>query len=131
MSVERRCGTEDKPERRRPRLAVDLAATVSGRDSREARVVDLSLVGCLVRSAAALDPGAVVDLQVELPDGRRLRAKTRVAEASIDGDSLPAGGASFLAGVEFLDISAADEILLRAFLAAEAKRRRGAHAAPP
>ena len=130
MTSERRRAVEDKPERRRPRLPVDLAATLGGRDPREARVIDLSPVGCLVRSAAPLDPGAVVDLDVELPDGRRLHAKARVAEASIDGDSLPAGGQRFLAGLEFLDISAADEILLQTFVAAETKRRRGAHAAP-
>ena len=131
MTAERWRSGEDKRERRRPRLPVDLAATVGGRDPHEARVIDLSPVGCLVRCPAALDPGAVVNLDVELPDGRRLHAKARVIEASIDGDSLPSGGHRFLAGVEFLDISATDEILLQAFVAAETKRRRGAHAAPP
>jgi hypothetical protein len=70
-----------------------------------------------------------VDLHVEMPDGR-LRAKARVAEASIDGDSLPTSRDSFLAGLEFLELSATDEIRLRSFVEAEARRRRGAHPAP-
>jgi hypothetical protein len=108
---------------------VDLVATLGGRDPRAVRVVDLSLVGCLVRLEAGLDRGAVVDVHLELPDGR-LRAKARVAEASIDGDSLPADRRSFLAGLEFLELSAADEIRLRSFVAAASKRNKGAHASP-
>jgi hypothetical protein len=129
MGSRRRCGPEDESARRRPRVPVDLAGRLGGRGPRAVRLVDLSLVGCLVRSETALDPGAVVDLQVEMPDGR-LRAKARVAEASIDGDSLPTPRHSFLAGLEFLELSAADEIRLRSFVAGEAKRRRGAHPAP-
>jgi hypothetical protein len=115
--------------RRGRRVPVDLPATVVGRLRRPARVVDLSLVGCLVRSEAALDAGAVVNLQVELPDGP-LEAKARVAAASIDGDSLPGPATQFLAGLEFLALAAADELRLRAFLEAEAKRRRVAHTPP-
>ena len=54
-----------------------------------------------------------------------------MAEASLDGDSLPGPGQHFLAGLEFLGLAAADELRLRAFVEAESKRRRGAHAAPP
>ena len=73
--------------------------------------------------------GAVVDLSIELPDGV-LRTKTRVAETSIDGDSLPGPSPRVLAGLEFLALAAADELRLRAFLDIEAKRRRGAHTPP-
>jgi hypothetical protein len=110
-------------------VVVDLAATLVGRAPRDARVVDLSLVGCLLRSGAALDGGAVVDLQLELPDGT-LRTKARVAAASLDGDSEP-GARQFLAGLEFFGLAAADELRLRSFVAAESRRKKGAHAAPP
>jgi hypothetical protein len=108
---------------------VDLPATLVGRRARAARVVDLSLGGCLLRTEASLDGGTVVDLRVELPDGT-VRTKARVAEASIDGDSLPGPAKHFLAGLEFLALAAADELRLRAYLLAEAKRSRGAHTPP-
>ena len=111
-------------------MPVDLAATLGGREPRVARLVDLSVVGCLVRSETALDGGSLVDLLVELPDGA-LRTKARVAEASIDGDSLPGARQRFLSGLEFFGLAAADEIRLRRFVAAESRRRRGAHPAPP
>jgi hypothetical protein len=115
--------------RRQRRVVVDLPAAVGVRDQREARVVDLSLLGCLVRSAAALDGGAVVDLHFELPDGQ-LRTKARVAEASIDGASLADGRPIFLSGLEFLSLGAAEEARLRRFVEAESRRRRGAHTPP-
>jgi hypothetical protein len=86
-------------------------------------------MGCLVRTEATLDAGAVVDLTIELPDGV-LRTKMRVADASIDGDSLSGPPSRVLAGLEFLALAAADEIRLRAFLDGEAKRSRGAHTPP-
>ena len=110
-------------------MAVDLAAMLGGRCARTARVVDLSLVGCLIRSEAPLDAGAVVDVRVEMPDGL-LQAKARVAESLLDGASLPGERPRFLSGLEFMGIAAADEVRLRAFVAAEAKRGRGAHTAP-
>ena len=123
-------GSHDgRDDRRGRRLAVDLAATLGGRHPRPARVADLSVVGCLVRTDASLVTGAVVDLRVELPDGPR-RTKARVAAASIDGDSLPGPSRHFLAGLDFLALGAADALRLRAFLDAEAKRRRGAHTPP-
>ncbi len=120
---------DGRDDRRGRRVAVDLAATLGGRHPRAVRVVDLSVVGCLVRTEASLVTGAVVDLRVELPDGP-LRTKARVAAASIDGDSLPGLSRHFLAGLDFLALGAADALRLRAFLDGEAKRRRGAHTPP-
>jgi hypothetical protein len=115
--------------RREPRVAVDLAATLVGRASHGARVVDLSLIGCLVRSDASLDGGTLVDLEVELPDGG-LRTKARVAASSLDGDSPPGARPQFLAGLEFFGLAAADELRLRRFVGAESRRRKGAHPPP-
>ena len=120
---------DGRDARRRQRVPVDLPARIGGRPERPARVADLSLVGCLVRTEATLDAGAVVDLSIDLPDGV-LRTKTRVAEASIDGDSLPGPQPRVLAGLQFLALAATDELRLRAFLDAETKRRKGAHAPP-
>ena len=120
---------QERDGRREPRVPVELDAALGGRSPRAARLIDLSLNGCLLRSAAALDPGAVVDLRFELPDGT-LRTKARVAEASVDGDSLPGDEPSFLAGLEFLGLAAADELRLRAFVAEQARRRRSAHTPP-
>jgi PilZ domain-containing protein len=103
-------------------MPVDLTAVVGGRQKKSARVLDLSLVGCLLRTEAALARGAVLDVTLELPDGP-LRTKGRVAEASIDGEA-PPGPQSFLAGIEFLALAASDETRLRVFLDAEIKRRR-------
>ena len=114
-------------------MRVDLAAVLAGRTprpARVARVVDLSRTGCLLRSEAALDGGAVVDLRFQLPDGE-VRTKARVAAASLDGDSLPDGQARFLAGLEFLGLAAADDARLRSFIHDEAKRSRGAHTSAP
>ncbi len=116
--------------RREPRVRVDLAAVLAGRAPRPGRVVDVSRTGCLLRSEAALDGGAVVDLHFELPDGP-VRTKARVAGASLDGDSPPDGRPLFLAGLEFLGLAAADDARLRHFIHAEAKRRRGAHTSAP
>jgi hypothetical protein len=120
---------DGRDERRGRRFPVDLPATLRGRLPRPARVVDLSLIGCLARLDAPLAEGTVVNLSLDLPDGP-LRTKARVAEASIDGGSLPGPPRRFLAGLEFLALAAADEVRLRTFLEAEAKRRRGAHTPP-
>ena len=81
-----------------------------------------------MRTEAALARGAVLDLTLTLPDGP-LRGKGRVVDASLDGET-PPGAPGFLAGLEFLALAAADEARLRAFLEAEAKRRRVAHTPP-
>jgi len=110
-------------------VSVDLCATIAGRTARPAHVLDVSLRGCLLRTELALDPGAVVDVRIDLPDGS-LPAKARVAEASVDGASLPEGG-SFLVGLEFLGLAARDEQRLRTFVEDESKRRRGANTSAP
>jgi hypothetical protein len=69
MSLNGPEGHDGRDARRGRRLPVDLAATLGGRLMRPAHGVDLSLVGCLVRSGAALDAGAGVNLRVDLPDG--------------------------------------------------------------
>jgi len=120
---------DGRDERRGRRLAVDLPAQIGGRSPRAVRVVDLSLVGCLARVETSLDGGAVVDLGLELPDGP-LRTKARVAETSVDGDSLGGPSRHFLVGLEFLALAAADELRLRSFLETHAKRSRGAHTPP-
>lgn len=114
--------------RRGRRTPVDLEAVIAGRAPRRARVADLSVVGCLVRTDAALAKGAVLDLTLTLPDGP-LRAKSRVAESTLDGEAA-SGAPGFLAGLEFLALAAADEARLRAFLELEAERRRVAHTPP-
>ena len=110
-------------------MRVDLPATLAGRFPRPARVVDLSLLGCLVRSDRPLARGAFVDLDLALPDGS-LRVKARVTEASIDGDTLPDARQCFLAGLEFLGLAALDGVRVRSFVDGEWRRRRGAHPAP-
>jgi hypothetical protein len=115
-------GGRDK--RRQRRVIVDLPASVGGRAPQTARVVDASLVGCLLRCEVELDPGAVLDLQIDLPDGP-VRTKARVAQCSLDGHSLP-GPERYLAGLEFLGLAAADGPRLRSFLESEARRRAGA-----
>ncbi len=128
MAAEGGPGPKGGDGRRGPRTPVDLEAVVGGRAPRPARVADLSVVGCLVRLEAALARGAVLDLTLALPDGP-LRVKGRVAEASLDGEA-PPGAPGFVAGLEFLALAAADETRLRAYLEAEAKRRRVAHTPP-
>ncbi len=114
-------GAKNGDGRRGQRTPVDFEVVIGGRSPRSGRVADLSLVGCLVRTGAALDKGAVVDLTLALPDGP-LRVKGRVAEASRDGDA-PPGAEGFLAGIEFLALAAKDEGRLRALLDAEGRRR--------
>jgi hypothetical protein len=122
-------GHGDAEGRRDARLAVDLPARIVARRPGRGRVVDLSLRGALVRGEVALAAGTVVDLTIELPGGA-LSAKARVAEASIDGESLPGPPARFLTGLEFISLAAADEQRLRSFLGGESKRRRGAPSLP-
>jgi hypothetical protein len=117
-------GMDGRESRRGRRVAVDLAASVGGRSPQAVRVVDVSLVGCLGRCYRRHDTGAVIDLQVELPDGP-VRTKARVVQSCLDGQSLP-GPKRHLAGLEFLGLAATDEPRLRAFLESESRRRAGA-----
>ena len=128
MSAEGGPGSKGNDGRRGPRTLVDLEAMITGRGPRRARIADLSLLGCLVKTEAALAGGAVVDLTLSLPDGP-LRVKGRVAEASIDGEA-PSSAPGFLAGLEFMALAAGDEARLRVFLEAETKRRQVAHTPP-
>lgn len=92
-------------------------------------MVDLSVLGCLLRSPAALAGGAVVDLQLELPDGTLL-IKARVAEASVDGSSLATSTPSYLSGLEFLSLGPDEETRLRRFVETQSRRRGFAHPPP-
>jgi len=92
------------------------------------RVVDVSVVGCLVRSDSELAFGAVVDVTLTLPEGP-LRAKARATGSSLDGDA-PPGPPSYLTGLEFLALGPGDEARVRALLEAETKRRRVANTPP-
>lgn len=116
-------GVDGRENRRERRVSVDLPAAVEGRSPREARVVDASLVGCLLRCDTDLDAGAVVDLRLELPDGP-VRTKARVAQSSLDGQSMP-GPPCYLAGVQFLGLAAADEPRLRSFLESQLQEEHG------
>lgn len=115
--------------RRAPRHSVALAASLSGRSPRSVTVIDLSLSGCLVRGDAAFDVGAILDLALTL-EGSPLAVKVRVAETSLDGDSLSESQPRYLAGLHFLSLPAADELRLRSFLESEGRRRRSADTPP-
>jgi hypothetical protein len=88
-------------------------------------VVDLSLTGCLVRGSAALDRGTILDLRLELLP-RPLEVKVRVADSSVEGESLSSGSPHYLTGLEFLGLPAGAAARLGRFLAPERRRRGGA-----
>ena len=127
MALAGRSGTKIDG-RRGQRTPVDLEVLIGGRTARTGKVADLSITGCLVKIGTALARGAVLDLTFTLPDGP-FQVKGRVAEASRDGEA-PVGEEAYMAGIEFLMLAAADEGRLRAFLDAEAKRRRVARTPP-
>ena len=119
-------GKDDGSGRRRaPRLAVAIEASLSGRAPRSVTVIDLSLVGCLVRGDAVFDVGAIFDLALTL-EGSPLAVKVRVAETSLDGDSLSESRPRHLAGLQFLSLPAREATRLRRFLDEERRRRRSA-----
>jgi hypothetical protein len=109
---------------RAPRLATQLAGSLVGRSARPVIVTDLSMTGCLARVNAKLDRGSVQDLTVQLPSGP-LQVKVRVAEASVDGESLAGGEPSFLVGLQFLGTAPEETARLTRFLSAERRRRGG------
>jgi hypothetical protein len=107
--------------RRFVRLATSLPGVLGGRKDRPIEVLDLSLGGCLVRCESRPEPGAILDVRFGLgPEA--FRAKTRVREASVDGEA--AAGTRYLVGLEFLRLSASDQDLLREFLEGQSRRRR-------
>jgi PilZ domain len=117
-------------DRRFTRLSTSLPGTLEGRAPHPIEVLDLSLGGCLVRSEAHPEPGAIVDVRFGLgPEA--FRAKTRVREASLDGETGEAAGPPrYLVGLEFVRLSASDQDLLRQFLESESRRRRGGPRSP-
>ena len=118
----------DTRRRRSPRLAVERDGQLSGRHPRAVKILDLSAAGCLVRTDAPLEPGAILDLELRLgPD--TIAAKVRVSHACIDGAAQPDQPARFLTGLSFLGLSAREEAALRRFLEDERRRRRSADAA--
>jgi hypothetical protein len=119
-----------KRGRRSPRLAIQLPASLLGRGTLAATLVDLSLLGCLVRCDRLLDPGSILDLRLDI-DGRPFTAKVQVAASSVDGASLSEPRKRYLAGLEFLSLPADEELRLRSFLDAERRRRQRARPSPP
>jgi hypothetical protein len=116
--------SEDNEGRRRARrLPVHLEGSLCGRKRREVTLLDMSLTGCLVRCDCRLDTGAILDLSLEMARDPFL-AKVRVTEASVDGSAPQGGPAAYLAGLEFLGLSARDEARLRRFLDDERRRLR-------
>jgi c-di-GMP-binding flagellar brake protein YcgR len=120
-------GRKRRPDRRFARLQTALPGVLEGRVPHEIAVVDLSVGGCLVRAPQRPEPGTIVDMRCDL-GAETFRAKTRVREASLDGEA--AEGVSYLVGLEFLRLSASDQDLLREFLETESRRRQGG-ARPP
>jgi PilZ domain-containing protein len=114
--------------RRAPRLAIERDGSLSGRHPRPVKVLDLSGSGCLVRCDASLDPGAIFDLQLRL-EPESLTAKVRVTNSCLDGDVAAGEPSRYLAGLEFLSLSAREQAALRRFLEDERRRRRSADAA--
>jgi len=114
--------------RKAPRLPTRIEGSLRGRTQKGVTVVDLSLTGCLVRCGSLLDHGAILDLDLHLePDP--IGTKVRVTEASLDGAAPPGGPPQYLAGLQFLGLSAREEARLRRFFEEE-RRRRGADTSP-
>jgi hypothetical protein len=113
--------------RRAPRLPIDLEGSLTGRVVHPIRLVDLSLVGCLVRCDALLEPGAILDLRLQIAD-EPFAAKVRVVDSSLDGSSAPENTPGAMAGLDFVSLAARDQTRLRRFLEDERRRRRSADA---
>jgi hypothetical protein len=113
---------KDSSARRAPRVPVDLRGSVSHRGSWDVSVLDLSLGGCLLQTPGGFDSGTIVDVGVDV-GARRLTAKARVVDVSLDGASLPST-MRYLVGLQFLGLPARDESELRHFLAEEVRRQQ-------
>jgi hypothetical protein len=103
-----------------------LAGRLRGRVAHAVTVVDLSGTGCLVQCGTLLDPGAILDLAMEI-GGPALEARVKVAESYVDG-SAPAAEPRYLAGLEFLGLMPHAADRLRRFLDEERRRRQRADA---
>jgi hypothetical protein len=119
----------DASRRRDPRLRIERDGSLSGRQQpRPVKVLDLSPSGCLIRCDTLLDPGTILDLELRL-ERDPVRAKVRVTNSCLDGDTSPGELPRFLAGLEFLSLFAREQAALRRFLEDERRRRRSADAA--
>ena len=113
--------------RRTLRLPVHRDGSLSGRQPRPVELLDLSLSGCLVRCDVPLDAGRILDLELRLDEP--LHAKVKVTNTCLDGAVASGQARRFLAGLEFLGLSAREQAGLRRFLEDERRRRRSADAA--
>ena len=112
---------KDLSARRALRVPVDLRGTLRHGHAWDVVAMDLSLTGCLLQCPSGLDGGTIVDVALDLGP-RRLSAKARVVDVSIDGSALPAAS-RYLVGLEFLGLPVREESDLRSFLEGEARRR--------
>ena len=117
----------DAGRRRAHRLPVERDGSLLGRQPRPVKLLDLSASGCLVQCDALLDPGAIFDIELRL-EADPLRAKARVTNSCLDGSAPPGPPPRYLAGLEFLSLSAREQAALRRFLEDERRRRRSADA---
>ena len=113
---------KDVSARRSPRVPVDLLGSLSHRASWDVSVLDLSVTGCLLQSPTALDSGTIVDVGVDV-GVRRLQAKARVIDVSVDGASLPTA-TRYLVGLQFMGLPVREENELRHFLDEEVRRQQ-------
>jgi c-di-GMP-binding flagellar brake protein YcgR len=108
------------PDRRFARLHTALSGILEGRTEHPIEVLDISLGGCLVRCESRPEPGAILDVRFDLGP-EVFKAKTRVREASLDGEV--EDPVRYLVGLEFVRLSASDQDLLRQFLQSAGRRR--------
>jgi len=123
MTLER-----DEIGRRSRRVPTRLEGALLGRSRRGITVVELSPTGCLAQCSAAPDRGAILDLEIDM-EGQAFAAKVRVSQSSVEGGSPPGGPPMYLAGLEFLALTAEAEARLHRFLD-DQRRRKGADTLP-
>lgn len=109
--------------RRSRRILIALEGSILGVQSRQVRLQDLSVTGCLVQCAVNIGHGTILDLRVRLGSDD-LATKARVVGAFVDGASLP-GPPQYLVGLEFVGMAAAEEARLRGFIDQERRRADG------
>ena len=112
----------DQSGRRSRRLEVQLPGALKGRQPRDVQLLDLSATGCLARSPAPLDRGAIFDLETRI-SAAAWTAKVRVSSCALDGETNPEDTLRYLVGLEFLGLPAQEAEVLRRFLADEQRRR--------
>lgn len=122
LNANRMTRSGDQSGRRSPRLEVQLPGALKGRQPRDVQLLDLSATGCLARSPAALDRGAIFDLETRI-SAASWSAKVRVTSCALDGATTPEDTLRYLVGLEFLGLPAQEAEVLRRFLADEQRRR--------